>query len=188
MNNLILYILIIFFVFIIINFFKHREYFFQINKYNNNNLDNQLFTDTNSDQYYLNYSNNNNFINSLNSNIDNDYSNINSDDNIYPYYNNYLDEYDKIKKKNIFSFNYDNIYYNSQTDNLNNYFLNNSNINKKYSNLRQITTDAYIYSPSSYQKIICSDYKNQAECWANNKCQWSKPPNNYCEVATYMLL
>jgi len=187
MNNLIFFILVLFVVIIIINLYNNNEFFNQTNSINNSDINNMLITNTNSDQYYLDYSNNN-LTNSTNSNTNIDYSNINSDDNVYPYYNFYLDQYETKNKDDIFSFNPKNVYWNPKTANFKNYFYIADGNNKKYASLNKITEDAFLYSPSVSQHIICSNYKNQANCWENNKCQWTKPPGNHCEVATTMLL
>lgn len=82
---------------------------------------------------------------------------------------------------------------------LNNIFLGNNYDNYKYDlsdtkqnvqSLSQISQDSYLYSDSISKKIICSNYTNQANCWANNNCQWINNITgiSYCEVAPKWIL
>lgn len=85
---------------------------------------------------------------------------------------------------------------------LNNIFLGNNYYNYKndkydlpdttqnIQSLSQISYDSYLYSDSTSNKIICSNYINQADCWANNNCQWINNinGNSYCEVAPKWIL
>ena len=56
--------------------------------------------------------------------------------------------------------------------------------------LSQISQDSYLYSDSTSKKLICSNYTNQVNCWANNNCQWINNINgiSYCEVAPKWIL
>lgn len=62
----------------------------------------------------------------------------------------------------------------------------------------ELSFDSYIYSDIISNKIICSNYTNQGDCWDNNKCQWiekkvgeqalGNPHNAYCDLAPKWLL
>lgn len=64
--------------------------------------------------------------------------------------------------------------------------------------LGELSFDSYIYSDIISNKIICSNYTNQADCWNNNKCQWVEkkigdqaqghPHGSYCDFAPKWLL
>lgn len=96
----------------------------------------------------------------------------------------------------------DNIY---QTNNLfnkplQNIFLTDNNLNyidnkpitsnPDYKSLSDISDDSYIYSNTIGNKIICSNYTNQGDCWDNNNCQWiyKIDGSSYCELAPKWLL
>lgn len=71
-------------------------------------------------------------------------------------------------------------------DNYYNYNLNKSEIKQNLQSLEKITSDAYLYSKPTTQKIICSTHKNKADCWEDNvnNCQWKYKidGNSYCDV------
>jgi hypothetical protein len=62
----------------------------------------------------------------------------------------------------------------------------------KSQSIKNITTDAYLYSKPTTQKIICSSHTNVADCWEDsvNNCQWVNKidSESYCNVAPIWLL
>ena len=74
-------------------------------------------------------------------------------------------------------------------DNYLNYNYNKPKPTLNYSTLGEISYDSYIYSDIVSQRIICSNYNNQADCWQNNHCQWiyKIDDKSYCNVAPKFL-
>lgn len=68
---------------------------------------------------------------------------------------------------------------------INNIYYNNSNksipINykEKKLNLNQITLNTILNSNNYKIDKICSDYTDEANCWANNMCMWIYDSKNY---------
>jgi hypothetical protein len=90
------------------------------------------------------------------------------------------------ENQNLYNKELPNIFFNDNTKYLNE--KNNQNIKKVP--LSKLFYDSYIYSDKNSNKIICSNYMNEADCWANNYCQWIYGFDNksYCELAPKWLL
>ena len=75
--------------------------------------------------------------------------------------------------------NYDNIYYTNKFKN--NLFVSPTT---KIKNLEEIKTDIYFNSDIVFNKLVCKNINNQAQCWENNNCEWvNKFNNSYCTLA-----
>ncbi len=65
-----------------------------------------------------------------------------------------------------------------------------NDINEQKVPLQNIIEDSYLSSNIVSNKIICSNYTNQASCWDDNNCQWNYKidSNSYCSLANKWLL